>query len=614
MCSVAGILTKTSPLSSVHQEEMAFLLSEMKHRGPDAQGQLAVSDHLILGSTRLRVTDAQNKDADMPLQSEDGRFTIVFNGEIYNHKALRAELSSYPFKTASDTETLLVAFMHWGKECLSKLDGMFAFALYDGATDDLWLVSDPTGQKMIYVYEDADILLFASEARALAISPFRPHVYNRDGIAEYIAHRFILGQNTHLEKLEKLEPGTWRCYAHTGRTYSSDRFFTAQLTQQDDRDTKRVERHLYRAVQKSCQESFDLEVPFGLLLSGGIDSTAVLSLAKSHGLQMKTYSIGFQPFGQGNIYETSIFDEFSYSREMAKFYQTDHTELFLTADEYCDILDQWSGICGEPLWAEEAPCLLRLIEQAGRDVRVLFTGSGPDEIFDGYGLGAMLEQQGVSKVNDVPQAYYDAFQWSGTIDIQKLMPERSVAHTVLKKYQSILSLYPTLGQGAVLQAVQLLHLHGRLAMYEFRQMDLISMNSSIEARSPLIGNRIVQSAFDFDPMLKAENGEAKSIYKKALRGIVPEKIVKRPKIGFPIPVEMWTSSAFEERAQILFDPNSEMRSLDLLDMNYLRQKWDDGDAYSRSMIARLYFLENVLQAQKKQRTQNISRGQQALSA
>ncbi|WP_437577053.1 asparagine synthase (glutamine-hydrolyzing) [Sorangium sp. So ce887] len=591
MCSIAGIFNKKRPIAAAQHDEMALLLDAMHHRGPDARGALQCASWALLGSNRLRITDAGNPGADMPLTSIDGRLAIVYNGEIYNHRDLRRRLSGFRFRTASDTEVILAAYEAWGLACLERLEGMFAFALFDNATQTGVIACDPTGQKTVYLWEDDDALVFASEIDPLVKNPYRRKDWDLEGLAEFTAHRFILGSATHIRQIRKLESGTW--LKRTPERQEAGRFYRIPRGDLSRIDVPAVQQEIRDAVVDGCRNTFDLEVPYGLLLSGGIDSTAVLAAARRAGLPMKTFSIGFRPTGQLLPRSTSVFDEFAYSRELARELSTEHTEITLSDADYCAYLDRWIAIAGEPLGSQEAPCLIRLFEEAGRETRVIFSGSGPDEIFDGYSYGQAMADVPLS---ELAERYYATFRWSGTTDLGQLMPHHDAARLTTGKYREILSLYRDWPLDS-LQAVQLLHFHGRLAVYEFRQMDLISMRHSVEARSPLASAGVVRSAFDFHSRLKQLGGHEKGIYKQALADLVPPVIASRKKQGFPIPGEMWFSRPFVERAAILFDPGCVLSSTGLIDRRYLKRLWEDPDPATRNLFSRLYTAEGILRRQ-----------------
>lgn len=594
MCAIAGIVTREQKISAAHHQELADLLSAMAHRGPDGRGVRECAPWVLLGSNRLRITDAANARADMPLLTHDERLVIVFNGEIYNQRALRRELEHYPFATACDTEVILAAYQAWGSACVERLEGMFAFAIYDREQDMVFLACDPAGQKTVYCLEDGDTLVFASEANALLADAYRDKDWDLNGLAEYTAHRFILGTDTHVKQIKKLEGGTSLERTRAGQRRR--RFHRVRRGDLSSRDVERAAARIEDSVLGGGRDCFDVEVPYGLLLSGGIDSSVVLASACRAGLNPRTFSIGFDWRGPKLAGTGSTFDEFAYSRQVAQHFGTEHSEIKLTDDEYCRYLDRWIDVAGEPLGSQEAPCLLKLLEAASQAVRVVFAGSGPDEIFDGYSYGRTLAD---APVSDLPRRYYRSFQWCGPADLERLMPDHAPARLTQAKYEEILGRYHDWPLDS-LQAVQLLHFHGRLGVYEFRQLDLVSMRHSVEARSPLANTRSVDAAFAFHSDLKQLDGEEKGIYKRALSRLVPPAVAARRKQGFPIPAEMWFSPSFVERAAILFDSSCVLCGIGLIDAKYLRALWDDPNPATRNLFSRLYTAEGILRRQAPQ--------------
>lgn len=590
MCGIAGVLKRTSPVGPVEHAELGILLEAMRHRGPDARAVRSFGGWALLGANRLRITDAQNR-ADMPLLGADGRSAIVFNGEIYNHRELRRELATYPFRTASDTECILAAYRRWGRAAVGHLEGMFAFALYDAHRNEVFIASDPTGQKTLYLWEDEEHLVFASELDALVTDPYRPKHLDLDALAEFVAQRFILGRDTHLREIQKLEAGTWLSWSRASR--EAARYHHAPRGDLSREDAHAIAAGIRAAVIGSSRSAFDVEVPHALLLSGGIDSATVLALARTAGLRPSTFSIGFTADGVIPQQRSSVCDELPLARRLARELETEHTEITLSAEAYCEALDRWTEIAGEPLGSQEAPCLLRLFESASGSARVVFCGSGPDELFDGYSYGARLAG---TPISELPSRYASTFHWAGEADFERLMPGRSALQSVANKLERLLEPYRDWPLDAV-HAVQLLHFHGRLGAYEFRQLDLTSMRQSIEARSPLATRALLRVAFDTASRWLHHGGEEKWIYKRALTGVVPPEVVRRKKLGFPIPSELWRSRPFTERAQILFEPGAHLTGCGLIDATYLRTLWDSPSPATRNLFSRLYTAERILRRQ-----------------
>jgi asparagine synthase (glutamine-hydrolysing) len=591
VCAIAGILQRRRLIGAAQHAEIAGLLHAMRHRGPDARGTHSPASWVLLGANRLRITDAHNPAADMPLVSTDGQRTIVFNGEIYNQVSLRADLSASAFRTASDTEVVLAAYQRWGQRCLGRLEGMFALAIYDAVTDQVIMACDPTGQKTMYLWEEADSLVFASEIEAIVTDPHRAKSFDHGGLAEYVAQRFIIGSDTHIHQVRKLEPGTWLSWSRARRT--AGRFYQVPRGDLGRADEGAICEDIRAAVVNGGRDAFDVEVPNGLLLSGGIDSAAVLASARSAGLRPRTYSIGFSAGEALRRSSTSVFDEFEHSRRLARDFETEHTELVMSASDYHEAVDRWIDSCGEPLASQEAPCLLQLFQRAAADVRVVFCGGGPDELFDGYSYGQRLS--GCS-LHDLPERYARTFHWAGDTDFARLMPRHPALMRVAEKLRTSLALYADWPLDPC-HAVQLLHFHGRLGAYEFRQLDVTSMRYSIEARSPLANGALVRAAFDCASHTKHRDGSEKWIYKRALAQLVPADIAARRKQGFPIPAELWRSESFTERARTLFEPGCQFTACGLIDAAYLKLLWESPDGATRNVFYRLYVAEQILRRQ-----------------
>lgn len=594
MCGIAGIISNTRGLPGSSEAEIRHMIKAQAYRGPDSSAVRKIDERAMLASARLRITDAQNEAADMPMVSPCGRYTIVYNGEVYNHLAIRRSLAQYDFRTKSDTETILAAWMTWGPDCLSRFEGMFAFCIYDSREKTASLVVDPSGQKFIYYLHDRNSFVFASEIESLITDPYREKSWDMDGLKEYVSQRMIIGSDTHIREIKKLEAGTIATLKAGGQI-SIRRYYTIPMGDQTRRDIPAITQDIAAAIQAGCADTFHLEVSAGLLLSGGIDSSAVAHYAQQAGAGLETYSIGFKKFGGDNFGILIVFDEFDHARFMADNLNTKHHELAITPNDYCDLIDRWVAISGEPLDSSEAPMLVKLFEEAGQHHRVMFCGSGPDEAFDGYGLGkSLLNVQAA----DISRAYTDRFNWNFAVDLDRMMPGNDAKDRVAAKMDGFLAPYRA-HTSDPLQLAQLINLYGRCVSYEYRQMDVISMRYGVEVRSPLADTRLTCAAFDCDPALKQHGGEDKWIYKQALRGVLPDRIVDRKKVGFPTPIEFWFTDVFEERVRDALSPQSPLFTAGLIDERYIREIQNIRDPAYRCLDYRLYLLTHLMVQQGK---------------
>lgn len=593
MCGITGILNQQKPVEAEDFNEISHLLTALDHRGPDHNGYQKISPHGLFGSTRLRITDPKARRADMPMTSACKRYTVVYNGEIYNHRQLRAALPDYPFQTESDTETLLAGFAKWGVDCLSRLEGMFAFALYDSLTRQTVFAVDPSGQKFLYYLQDDLGFVFASEIQALITDRRRKKNWDKAGLSEFIAQRMIVGPDTHIREIKKLESGTYGVLKANG-DFTLNRYYTVPIGDQTKTDIDAIKTDIKHATHAACDQTFDLDVSYGYFLSGGIDSALVTHYAKEAGLDLQTYSIGFTPFKGERFDLPSTFNEFEYSRYMAAQLESDHSEIVITPDQYATAIDQWVDICGEPLDSTEAPMLIHLFDAVPDHCKVIFCGSGPDESFDGYGHGAALGDIDPSMRS---AAYYDRFNWTFSVDLDRLLPHHAeTREAVIDKLDGFLSLYQDTALNNM-QSVQLINLHGRCTSYEYRQMDVISMRHSKEVRSPLAGTGLTKAAFDFAPELKNHNGVPKGIFKDSFRGTLPERIIDRKKEGFPTPIEFWFSAAYEDRLQAAFSANQPLFSLGIIDEEYFRDIQARRHPEYRAILYRMYLLSRLIEQQ-----------------
>lgn len=595
MCGIAGLVRFHQKISEHDALQIDTVCRALRHRGPDAMHvKTAASNKAVLGGVRLRMTDSLNPKSDLPFLFEE-RYMIVFNGEIYNHKKLREKLPYTQWQTSSDTETLAAAYACLGEECLNELEGMFAFAIYDMHSGELFCARDITGQKPFYYMDEGDSIIFSSEINALLSGIDGAFEFCPRGIANFIANRMILGRDTHIKGISKLEPGCYMKRSANGDTVYK-RYHKIQIKAQTRGDVESVALSIRGALEKSCAATFDMEHPPAILLSGGIDSTGVLAMLHDTGYTPYSYSIGFSAFEGDNQGIPSIFNEFDASRYVAKHYDTYHTELTVTPDMYLAAIDAWTTIMDEPLDATDAPLLYMLFERiAGDGYRLVYNGSGPDEIFDGYGHGASLSH---IVLDDIAGAYCDAFSWNFGVEYNRLMPAHftQARQDIITYFDDILSLY----KGEIddsLQAVQILNFHGRLHAYEFKQMDVTSMHFGIESRAPLIEKSIIDAAFDFAPRLKSHVGEEKWIYKQAWKGVVPEKIINREKAGFPTPMEFWFTRSFKHKVADALGAGALIRKLGILNDSYLDSLIVAENADLRALSYRLYCLEQMMQHQ-----------------
>jgi asparagine synthase (glutamine-hydrolysing) len=598
MCGLVGLIKWSSGVEGRDHNEVKTILSFLQHRGPDHTAIKQVGAHCLLGANRLAITDPANTNANMPFLSADGKTAIVFNGEIYNHLQLRNELSDFKFRTDCDTETVLAAYERWGSKLLSRIEGMFAFIIFDEAKNSLFAAVDPAGQKPLYYLHDEDVFLFASEMEPLIRDDRRSKSWNYRGIAEIIARRFTIGEETHIQEIKRLRPGHFICLGRD--SYRIDRWFTMPIGDQNDDDIETVSTRLANSFRLACANTCTGKGPIGVLLSGGLDSSAVAFEAARSGRELHTFSIGFEPF-EGPTFEPGwIANEFPFSRKVANALQSCHHEIQISREEYFDLFRSWGDTIADPLCVNDGAAMWKLFAEAKKHCRVVLGGSGADEIFDGYNhdgvltYGAYIESALGSNIRNCPDLYFDVDLRLFGCSLEELLPSCDVRKWIIEKMSSDLDpYYPSVS--SPLQLTQLLMFHGRLASYEFAQVDRTSMLCSVEARSPFAEPCLLREAFNFSPRLKFHNQSEKWILKQAFRRLgVPEEIVMRKKAAFPLPSGYLFSPEFTELVLPVLSPESALVRTGLVSLNFLTRLWESPHPAARPVFSRLSTLNRIL--------------------
>ncbi|SPJ15313.1 Asparagine synthase [Burkholderiales bacterium] len=380
MCGIAGFIGATSP-GIDSNNALRKMAQAIAHRGPDDEGFLfasAARGSVAIGLAHRRLSIIDLGTGHQPLGNEDGRVQIVFNGEIYNFQELRRELQAcgHAFKTASDTEVIVHAYEQWGDECVQRLRGMFAFALWDGGRERLMLARDRFGKKPLFLRSQDGVLLFASEIKALLTWPGVQAEVDMNAVWDYFSYRYVPGPATLFAGISKLPPGSYAVWSD-GRL-QQHRYFASPDGRPRAREPvpKNPEVELLKRLDESVAMRMVADVPFGAFLSGGIDSSAVVALMTRHAEQpIKTFSVGF---------DDPACNELGYARVVAERLGTDHHELLVAPDQIIAQLPTLIGFRDAPI-SEPSDVPIYLMAKAARcHVKMVLTGEGADEILGGY--------------------------------------------------------------------------------------------------------------------------------------------------------------------------------------------------------------------------------------
>ncbi len=583
MCGIVGFTHKHwVPDSDRIRSATATLI----HRGPDEQGVFE-SSLCSMGATRLKIIDLGS--GDQPLISDDGDVVIVFNGEIYNHLELRRELEElgHRFHSHCDTETVLHAFIEWDTACFARLRGMFAIALWTKSTKRLVLARDRMGIKPLYFARRGDDLFFGSELKAILIHPEIERRLSLDGLDSYLSLNYVPCPWTLVEGIEKLPPGQWLDW-RDGKV-STDSYWSLPTGIVRDWTLESAREELDSLLRQSIREHMISDVPLGMWLSGGIDSSTILHYAASESsTPLKTFSISFQ--GRS-------FDETAYIREVAERYQTDHEELDLNPEaDLRGAIEAFAYYSDEPSADAGALPVWFLSKLSKTKTTVSLSGEGADELFGGYlthranrlaGLARRMPRKSLQlalgalrlwPVSDekisfeyqlkrflegslLPPEHAHVF-WNGTFsEAQKQALLRTELPSTLN---GILGELRDRTAASDDDLAPYLWFDQRYFLPDdiLNKADRMSMAHSLEVRPPFLDHRIVEFAATLPASLKIRGSRQKVLLKELMRDKLPQSVLQRKKVGFDIPAHEWLRGCLRSlMTEVLLDGSSEHDSL-----------------------------------------------------
>lgn len=575
MCGIAGAFTFKN--KKIQEEWLQNAATSLNKRGPDNQHFVTIGNASLVHA-RLSIIDT-SAAGDNPIYDETGRYSIIFNGEIFNFQPLRKELEEkgVHFKSHSDTEVLLYAYIHYGKACLHKLNGFFAFAIHDKLEDKLFIACDRFGIKPLYYYSDEDYFFFGSELKALMQFPIRKEI-NWSAVCLYFQLNYIPGKNSIFQNVQKLEPGC--CITVDRGLWTVDRWYQipynaieAETNQLSYTDQKKK---LVELMDDSVRLRLIADVPLGAFLSGGIDSSVVTAMAVRHTQKLNTFSIGFE----GNDY----FDETPYADLVAKHFKTNHTVFKLKNDDLLQSLEELLEYTDEP-FADSSALLVNILSKYTRQhVTVALSGDGGDELFAGYNkhygelqvrnkswqanfihllqpLWEKLPQSRSGKIgNKVRQLERFAvgmdlapaerwWRWCCINDMEYVNAllngrQDNVMVDIIEARQKFSS--PVNFDGTLNDC--LLADVGMVLPYDMLvKVDRMSMRNSLEVRVPFLDYRIVEFAFSLPVSSKINGNIKKRIVQDAFREILPAALYNRPKKGFEVPLLQWFRTDLKDK-------------------------------------------------------------------
>jgi asparagine synthase (glutamine-hydrolysing) len=617
MCAIAGVL-KYDSRERVERSRLESMAEVQRHRGPDGAG-IWIDGPVGLAHRRLAIIDVAG--GRQPMTNEDGSAWIVFNGEIYNHVALRREMerAGHRYRTKSDTETILHLYEEYGSNCVERLQGMFAFAIWDGRQRRLLLARDRLGIKPLYYACTDRELLFASEIKGIVVSGALKVSFNESILPEFLANRYVAGTETFYRGVSKLLPGHLLEWSAEQGIRVRRYWHPPQETVDDGMPLAAQADRLRIGLQQAVRSHLMSDVPLGLFLSGGLDSSGLAAMmAPLMPQPVKTFAVGFAE-REAN--------ELRYARLVAKAIGADHHEVVVSPGQFMQALPKLIWHEDEPIAFPSSVPLYFVSRLASQHVKVVLTGEGADELFLGYDyryrVTALNDRIGRLYWNGVPrflrrritgslarlplgiQRYacrsalaYEPGPRGLFFDNFSVFPE-SLQHSLLLNQQALRARDPFSAglryweehRGTLLDRMSYADVATHLVELLMKQ-DQMSMAASLESRVPYLDHHLVEQAMQIPGGQRMRRWQTKVVLRKALRDLVPHEILTRSKMGFPVPFGLWMRGPFQT---VLDDYVLSPRALDrqFFRPETVRRIVDEHCAGLRSHADRLWLLVNL---------------------
>ena len=568
MCGIAGIF-HCGTIKPVDPARVKAMCDALAHRGPDGEGVWSAPG-VALGHRRLSIIDLAGSP--QPMHSVDERHVIVFNGEIYNYLELRRELEGMgaQFHTHGDTEVILAAYQRWGSECLSRLNGMFALAIYDKADRTLFLARDRFGVKPLFTAMLSDgSIAFASELKGLLAHPLLRRDADPLAVGDYMAWGYVPDHRSMLKGVDKLPAGHFRLLRHDATPAAPQQYWDISFSERRRGKAKDLEAELLHHLRQGVTSRMVADVPLGAFLSGGVDSSSVVAMmAEASAAPVRTCSIGF---------DVAAVDETSYAAQVAELFGTSHAARTVSADQF-DAIDAVAAMFDEPFADGSALPTWRVCQLARESVTVALSGDGADEALAGYRrqvfhhreeqlrrfMPSMMREKVLGPLAQAwPKADWAPRPLRAKSTLQALAgdgahgyaralgsvpPELRFAlygddlRRQLGDYRAETPLMDMM-RGAParsgLDAAQYVDLKFWLPGDILTKVDRTSMAVSLEAREPLLDHRFVEFAASLPEGLRVKGRQGKWLLKKAMERYLPADILYRPKQGFVTPIAQW---------------------------------------------------------------------------
>lgn len=527
MCGIAGIVSENINFDFTQIEKFDKYL---KHRGPDDKGLFKMGSCVFL-HRRLSIIDLSPKGR-QPFFNESNTIMSICNGEIYNYLKLRQKLLSkgHHLKSFSDNEIVVHLYEEYGENFIDYVEGEFAIAILDNPKRKLLLYRDRFGVKPIYYLFDSKAFYFSSDFTSLAKEFLSNKTIDVEALNHFIIFRYVPAPATLFQNIKKIPDGHYLRLENKSIKLLKYYFLIYRTKKINEADAIR---QLREKIFEAIQSRLISDVPLGVFLSGGLDSSIIVSVMHNLGLKnIKTYSIGFKNE------KNEISNEFKFSDIIAKQFKTNHRKIIISEEDFYNSFDEWLEAMGEPVGAPAALPWFLLSKIASKEVKVILNGQGGDENFGGYGWYKTMHK--VFNYKKAPEqflAYYSGIQES---EKNRLLTRNFKRTDIsLRKVREIFRSFKNLGQRDNLSAICYLDFHLGLPEVGLKEVDAATMNFGLEARVPYLNYGLVEFCCTLPEDLKIKSNNEKYILKETFKNSLPKEIINRKKLGFPVPVATW---------------------------------------------------------------------------
>ena len=600
MCGFIGCINNKPVAISADDKAVFEKMNKfIEHRGPDDEGYF-YEDHISMGFRRLSIVDVEN--GHQPLAYDDGRYWIIFNGEVYNHVALREELiaKGHTFKTESDTEVIIAMYSEYKEESVKRLRGMFGFVIWDREEKTAFIARDQIGIKPVNYVEVDDKLYVGSEKKSLLLA-MNKQAIDDESLQHYMTYQFVPEPASIIKEIHSLEPGHYMV-KKIGQPVEITAYWKPTFEPVQKAETEYV-KELREALMDSVKMHMRSDVPVGSFLSGGIDSTIVVALAKEFNKNIETFSVGFSREG---------YSEIDVAQETAEKLGVNNTSYVITPEEFMEELPKIVWYFDEPLADPAAIPLYFVSREARRKVKVALSGEGADELFAGYTI--YNEPNSLAMFDKIPKVGHKllravsnimpegmkgkSFLMRGTTPLE----ERFVGNAfifnekekkiLLPKYREdapyttiTAPLYKASEHLDPIQRMQYVDMHTWLRGDLLLNNDRMSMANSLEVRVPFLDVNVYDVAKRIPSSMTIANGTTKSILRKASESFIPEHVLNRKKLGFPVPIRLWLKDEMKEWATAII---KESPTEHLINKQYVLQMMEDHCADKRDNSRKIW--------------------------